>query len=308
MKNQPHQQQILSAIRKLPMAVLCLGALLLSGSLAQAANGLDAWNAAGTNVNWSGAGNWTGTNTPPISKDTLIFGLDNSTGTGLGDVLTDNLTVGGAASWIFTNISFLIPSPGYTINPGTAFGTTGAGFTLGTAAAGTVLVQSNNATVTINDNITLGGGVQTFALAGFNNVGGNLTLGGVVSGAGGLTKTGPGTLTLNNVETYSGATTVSAGVLTIGSGGQLSSTGVAGTYAGALSISGATNNFNSPGVQNVCGRHQRQRRVECHGGNHDSDGDQHFFRQIQRHQQCGPRHFLRRCPAGRCHDGGRNPH
>ena len=224
-----------------------------TGLTVKAANGLDAWNASGTNVNWSGAGNWTGTNTPPISKDTLIFGLDNSTGTGLGDVLTDNLTVGGAASWIFTNISFLIPSPGYTINPGTAFGTTGAGFTLGTAAAGTVLVQSNNATVTINDNITLGGGVQTFSLAGFNNVGGNLTLGGVVSGAGGLTKTGPGTLTLNNVETYSGATTVSAGVLTIGSGGQLSSAAAPGTYAGALSISGATNNFNSPGVQTLAG-------------------------------------------------------
>jgi len=256
MKPQPRTNPLQFILKRFKLTALTVGALWACGSFAQAqVNGLDAWNSAGgTNVNWSGGGNWTGTNTPPLSKDTLIFGLDNSTGTGLGDVLTDNLTVGGAASWIFTNISFLMPSPGYTINPGTAFGQgPGAGFTLGTAAAGTVLVQSNNATVTINDNITLGNAVQTFSLAGSNNVGGNLTLGGVVSGPGGLTKTGPGVLTLNNVETYAGATTVSAGVLTIGSGGLLSSTGVPGTYAGAISVSGATNNLNSTGAQTFTG-------------------------------------------------------
>jgi autotransporter-associated beta strand protein len=238
-------------LTRTPLFALAIMLGLAATPAAFAVNGVDTWNSAGTNVNWSGGGNWTGTNTPPITLDTLVFGADNSIGTGSGDVLTDNRTVGGAGSWTFSNINFTASSPGYTINAGTAFGTTGAGFTLGTATAGTVLIQSNNTTVTINEPITLAAAAQTFSLAGASGVGGNLTLAGVISGTGSIVKSGAGTMTLNSVETYSGSTTISAGVLTIGSSGLLG--GATGVYTNTISITGATNNYNSTGAQTFSG-------------------------------------------------------
>jgi len=57
------------------------------------------------------------------------------------------------------------------------------------------------------------GGGPTFTMAG----GISLNLSGLVSGAGTLTKTGAGTLTLTATNTYTGATTVSGGLLTVSS-------------------------------------------------------------------------------------------
>ncbi|MCA0014763.1 autotransporter-associated beta strand repeat-containing protein [Mesorhizobium sp. B292B1B] len=80
---------------------------------------------------------------------------------------------------------------------------------------------------------------------GVSNAATTLTLGGVATGPGSLTKTGPGTLVLSGTNDYSGGTTVSTGILRAGS------TSAFGT--GAMTVAGGAtldlaNNSNSVGA------------------------------------------------------------
>ena len=103
------------------------------------------------------------------------------------------------------------------------------------AAAGTTLDYANG--VTIGEQLLLNGNIT------FNQSGTASTQSGVISGAGGLTKTGAGTLALTAANTYLGATAVSGGVLQIGDGtaaGDTGRLGQIGTDFSNVSIAGAT--------------------------------------------------------------------
>ena len=234
-------KSILPAPHRLKIRLLLCTLLAAAGLSARAqVTGVDTWNSAGTTAAWGGtgaSGNWTGANTPPISGDALVFDVDNTAGGNLGDVLTDNLTVGGTNAWTFTSITFTANAPGYTIKAGTAGGQgPGTGFTLGTATPATVITQNNGNNETVIDTINLAAANQTIALNG----GGNLTLQGLIAGSGGLTLSGSGTLTLTNAspDTYTGATVVNGGTLDL----YFVNTGTSGIYksSGLTINSGAT--------------------------------------------------------------------
>lgn len=111
---------------------------------------------------------------------------------------------------------------------------------------------SNN--VTVGGDFTLGGYSQALTLNGTIDLGGEVrsitldnsaTIGGIISN-GGLTKLGSVTLTLSAANDYTGATTVSNGVLAVSSTGTLNS-------SSGVTINGGTFRYNSstnlsPGV------------------------------------------------------------
>jgi autotransporter-associated beta strand protein len=99
-----------------------------------------------------------------------------------------------------------------------------------------------NADWTGNVNMVAPSGTFTFKAADANNSPHNVTLTGALTGGGSLAKTGGGSLALDGANTYTGSTTVSAGLLLLGNAGALPkgtalTLGGSGT-AGVLDLAG----------------------------------------------------------------------
>jgi autotransporter-associated beta strand protein len=197
------------------------GTLFLQGTLSPTA--VTIANGATLNV---GAG---GNITPDIT-DNGTFAVQRATAFSYGGVISGTGVVQqlGPGTTTLTGTNTYLG--GTQINGGTlAINNDG---NLGNVAGG---LSFNGGTLrflggtTINRAITLNAGGGTFDTNGFNEV-----LGGPITGVGGLTKVGVGTLQVGGPGTYSGATNVSAGTLQAGNANVFSTTSAYTVASGAV--------------------------------------------------------------------------
>jgi autotransporter-associated beta strand protein len=169
--------------------------------------------------------------------------LDSSGGS-LTKLGTGTLTLSGASSY---DGGTTLSAGGLNLGSATALGTgtfTISAGTLGNSSGGPLALTTNNPlnlgsfTFAGPHDLNLGTGAGTLAATRTVTVSAaTLTLGGVISGAGGLTKEGTGRLVLTGANTFAGAVTVSGGELTL-AGGTLAgnATRTVGSATGPASV------------------------------------------------------------------------
>ncbi|MEE9211970.1 MAG: autotransporter-associated beta strand repeat-containing protein, partial [Phycisphaeraceae bacterium] len=147
----------------------------------------DTWDGGGADDNWTTGANWLDNTAPnPAATGALVFD---------GAVrLTPNADVPHSG---VESIDFAATAGAFTLG----------GSNLTFTGAATVTNLSGN-TQTINNNLVIGG---ASLLLTANT--GSLIVGGVISGAGGLTKAGAAAVRLSGANTYTGPTTINAGNL-----------------------------------------------------------------------------------------------
>jgi autotransporter-associated beta strand protein len=130
----------------------------------------------------------------------------------------------------------------------------------GTSTGAFVLNSANSfAEIEVRNAINTNGLVRTIEVVDNGNTGADFaTLTGVISGTGGINKTNTGILQLFGANTYSGATTVTSGTLTVASLGNsavASATSVGTSTGGNLATGGITltNNGNNAGLLEYVG-------------------------------------------------------
>jgi len=189
------------------------------------------WDGGGGNVNWSTAANWDNADTAWTDGNIASIGSGFGSGTNVtlngANVTAYKINMTGATSF---NI---VSNAGETL-------TIQAGGITKAAGAADVIISSNvimaaaqtwnvdAGTLTVSGTVTNGG----YTLTVDNDAA--VAISGAVGGAGGITKLGSGTLTLSGGSGYTGATTITAGVIRV-----TNATGLGTTAGGVTVASGA---------------------------------------------------------------------
>ena len=268
-------------------------------TLALTAGSVSVWSAA-VSGSWSLTGNWTGgvpnaigaiaaINAPTTTAVTVT--LDKPQTIGLLDLgNSDSATVGYTLSGTSTNtLTFNNAGNGAAIR-----------VTDGTHAV--------NAPVVLADNLQVG-----YPLVGGSNSGWTLSFGGAPSASGsitggyGLTMGGNGTLILSGQNTYTGVTTLSSGILNLGSAENAGTSGPLGKSAaanpGSIVFNGGTLQYSASNTNDYSGRFSTAANqpysVDTNGQERDlGHRPDRFGRQPrqdrQRHVDLGRRRQLRR--------------
>ena len=205
--------------------------------VAHAQNTANTWTGSATGALATTPGNWSLGSVPTVANDAIF---SSAVGTGFRTLTSGSLTVGSFNVTANSNTYSIRTTTTTATNSTITLG--GAG-NLGNNISGTssdLLYAASGSTFNIVGPTSGSGGTGVLNLvlgqSGTFNIAGTSTISAAISGANfGFTKTGAGSLTLSGTNTYTGATTINAGTLSIAT---VSNGGTAGTLGNSTNAAG----------------------------------------------------------------------